>query len=675
MFLQRPIHAPATKVQEEAALKSREKERRRAEREQLEISTFFKPRKAALEEVAMNVGRQTSLTFMTEENPTSRKNSLNDCHPGKYIGLLYESSPEHRDLVSGQLAELSDAICTPSCRSYSAKLHGQASGHVGTYPRTEITSVTRSESQISLITTAALDRLRNISELETSPIPDSIRRSIEKTGIFRDTGIESSITFNQARVSLDERTRIEKLQSKSRNRSCSLMVNEGTASPRYLIRPRPQAAQPLNEGHSPRISMSQSHGHKQEVSQQTQAEQSCDKCPPRGEISTVRFQRAIVEQLASNSNQLPGRGKSNPLPILEAFSSHPPRKPISPPMTREQIALQSRIKRPSATVLVSESTQDELLQGENEGRVIQKNSQINQQPTNQPTLHSSKAPTEDFVGPNLAIDNDETGRPSRAGNTKQHIHQALNKESSDMREPNTTLFKVQSTTRSQASNLLDCGCIVSDTPISRDQGSQTPAFDISARSVSNIPVLESSIIWAGGTASHSTCLWQTAQDPKTSVNQFPRMYFLEAEHVPNNKDYMGERYDNQFEEERNAAMPCNDRPKYDIWEQEYVTAAIHDDSCNNDRFYEGMRGLHEYYGIHSTDSELLEALALFRHQELGDSESWAEDDKEKTDPYNLEGINFEGVYNQSLRQDIRYEHLSEEAEDLLRDFWRPQRTY
>lgn len=596
-FLQRPARALATKAHEKVVSKSHEKDGREADRERLEISTFFTQRKAPFEEVAVNARRQTSPTLMTEEHETSRKDSLNDCHAGKDMGLRFTTtSPERRNYVSSQLSQLSDTACTPGGRYYSSTSRRQAFGPVRAYPWSEATYANWSESQRPPIVRTALDRLRNIGELEASPIPDSIIRSLEKTRIFRDTGIEWGLALNQARVSLNEMAGIEKRQSNSPNRDCSLTVNEGTVSQHPLTQPHQQVALSLNKGHSPKICMSPCRRQKLDIFPPKQVEHPCCKCHPQGGISPVRSQQAVAEQLASNSGLLPCRAKSCPLP--EALYPQPPQKPTSPPITRGQIAQQARIRYPSETVKVAKSAKDGLLQDGNEDRAIQNNSPDNPQ--------SATAPKEPL---------------SRY--------------------------------------------IITDTSITRDPGYQTQSFDISARSVSTLPVLESNTIRAVDAASRPACLWPTVECHKMSVSQLPQRYFLETKQVPSNTIDMDEAYDDQFEEGRNAMVHCNEHVEWDIWEQEYVAAALLADRCGYVRFDESVTGPYNHYGIHSADPELWEVQALLPLPE-------------STDADNPECIPFQGAfppYRGGIGQNKGYEHVSDDAGDILRDFWRPQRTY
>lgn len=597
MFLQRPARALATKAHEKVVSKSREKDGREADRERLEISTFFNQRKAPFEEVAVNARRQTSPTFMTEEHATSRKDSLNDCHAGKDLGLRFTTtSPERRNYVSSQLSQLSDTVCTPGGRYYSSTPRRQASGPVRAYPWSETTYANWSESQRPPIVRTALERLRNIGELESSPIPDSIIRSLEKTGIFRDTGIEWGLALNQARVSLDEMAGIEKLQSNSPNRDCPLTVNESTVSQHPLTQPHQQVALSLNKGHSPKTCMSPSRCQKLDVSPLKQVEDPCGKCHPQGEISPVRSQQTVAEELASNSGLLPCRAKRCPLP--EALYPQPPQKPTSPPITREQVAQQSRIRCPSETVKVAKSAKDGLLQDGNEGRAIQKNSPNNQQ--------SATAP----------------------------------------KEPHSRY-------------------IITDTSISPDHSYQTQSFDISAISVSTLPVLESNTTKAVGAPSGPACLWPTVECHKMSVSQLPQRYFLETKQVPSNIIDMDEGFDDQFEEGRNAIVHCNKHAECDIWEQEYVAATLPADRCGYVRFDESVTGPYNHYGMHSADPELWEVQALLPLPE-------------STDADNPECIPFQGAfppYRGGIGQNKGYKHVSDDVGDILRDFWRPQRTY
>jgi hypothetical protein len=193
-FLQRSSRHMSSMKEDKASSKSREKEKRKAARAQVEISTFFKPRQMPLQPVPLNQGSRAPSAY-TRDRLSGSGNSDLDYN---YLDRHKERSqsfhnPEKPTLDFQRSGPASDILSAPircsqisSPQSVASKLSGKAT-----------TYISWSETQISQ--DAKSQDLRKLDRTQASPSSESVLRTLENTGIFRDTGI--SMAARRAAVS------------------------------------------------------------------------------------------------------------------------------------------------------------------------------------------------------------------------------------------------------------------------------------------------------------------------------------------------------------------------------------------------------------------------------------------------------------------------------------------
>ncbi|TGO34824.1 hypothetical protein BHYA_0181g00160 [Botrytis hyacinthi] len=175
--------------------KSRAKENKKVARAQDEIAEFFKPSKTPVRDNSPTVNHPTSPTSIFEVSLYERQ-LRKDREDDRYQYYTENSAArvdEKRShlMDSGNQQVHSNELQFPE--KLTPKLHSEdISNHKG-HSKTTDTIVTWSESQYSPGATTVLRRAREqCCQRQMSATPDSIRNSIERTGIFKDTGIESS---------------------------------------------------------------------------------------------------------------------------------------------------------------------------------------------------------------------------------------------------------------------------------------------------------------------------------------------------------------------------------------------------------------------------------------------------------------------------------------------------
>jgi hypothetical protein len=179
-FLQRSSKHVSSMKEDKISTKSREKEKRKAARAQDEISAFFKPNKTPLQPISLNKGSIASSNHAKDRRSGTiyrlgreRSRSFDFLEkPNVDFGRTKPSS----DIFSASVGR-SPAVNRPeNVPASTSKLSGRAS-----------TYISWSETQLSR--EAKSRDLNKIDRTRSSSTPESIRRSLENTGIFRDTGI------------------------------------------------------------------------------------------------------------------------------------------------------------------------------------------------------------------------------------------------------------------------------------------------------------------------------------------------------------------------------------------------------------------------------------------------------------------------------------------------------
>jgi hypothetical protein len=246
-FLQRSSRHISSMKEDKASSKSREKEKRKAARAQDEISTFFKPNRMPLQPIPLNQGNRAPSTYTRDRLSGSGNSDLMDHN---YLNRCKERSesfynPEKPTIDFQRSRPASDILSTPVRRSQIAGPQSDASKLSGR----ATTCISWSETQISQ--EAKSQDLRKLDRTGASPSSESVLRSLENTGIFRDTGIsmaarraavsshalEQPFKYDQMRTTETSARTTSTLQSTERVLSRDRLRSDGLTSPHSDHRP------------------------------------------------------------------------------------------------------------------------------------------------------------------------------------------------------------------------------------------------------------------------------------------------------------------------------------------------------------------------------------------------------------------------------------------------------
>ncbi|KAK0119023.1 hypothetical protein ONS96_012092 [Cadophora gregata f. sp. sojae] len=231
-FLQHSRARPQSDKENMVKSRSREKEREKSSRMQDEISTFFRPTRAHLQAVSPNCSGAAQDVFRKEPNlyskrldPEGDRDKYRDSEP-----LDLRSEPSRDFEVAGpffekyQVSHDYNASQRVDHSTNPPDSSSRVSGKATTY-------VSWSESQRSPVSTS---RHGSFDQRNISLTPDSVRRSIEKTRIFRGTGIENTLTvdLNQTNGSPEicERHNLRPDEDVQRDKSTDQLSTESNSS-------------------------------------------------------------------------------------------------------------------------------------------------------------------------------------------------------------------------------------------------------------------------------------------------------------------------------------------------------------------------------------------------------------------------------------------------------------
>ncbi|KAE8447624.1 hypothetical protein EG329_010595 [Mollisiaceae sp. DMI_Dod_QoI] len=346
-FLQRPNRQAQVDHGVQVRSKSREKEKRKASRAQEEITEFFRPSRKTLEEIHPNKNRRASsatkagkrsiyVEQVEQENRQSRDDIRSlDSRDRPYIGL------RQSDQSSGRLSTRDSLAPVITHRRKYHESTSKASEKATSY-------VSWSDTQLS--PSAASRRQTTIDGRRFSPAPESVRKSLENTGIFRNTGIERISEV----VHRPERPSSRKEESKATHRPeaahyserrTSNTPNRASAdleSTDHLLDARYHDKRPASPVRSRSPIKDTSHQFPNKI-----ASAEDDNIFP--EAGKVR-ERLVVEQFHPElgwyeTPDLVGRSASTAVDL--------PQEPKNTLVDRQQLAKIARIKRPSTALPIS----------------------------------------------------------------------------------------------------------------------------------------------------------------------------------------------------------------------------------------------------------------------------------------------------------------------------------
>jgi hypothetical protein len=355
-FLQHSSRYQPPPKEDRIKSKAREKEKRKTSRAQEEISDFFKP-KVPLKQIKTYNAGSSSIYTRNEysrhnrgsgqnrrQHSERRSESLD--HPEKpYLGFGKPRQSSNRRSTS---RGLSPAISYPrNIPNSDSRLSGKAT-----------TYISWSESQTS--PQGMGRRLANLDRRDTSPTPESIRRSIEETRIFQNTGIKIADSKQPRAAPMKE------LLERQVNRCEASESSTSTAAPSI----QSSGTHPELASRSPEQDMSRAILRPHSVKQSTELHRDSNA---RGNVSNQndptsrkRSNGPIIEHFDPQSGwdpQASSTGPSRPT-ITKGMTTEVPQQPMSAPIDREQLARRARIKRPSTTLpLIRQAVGDQALEG------------------------------------------------------------------------------------------------------------------------------------------------------------------------------------------------------------------------------------------------------------------------------------------------------------------------
>ncbi|KAF7959558.1 hypothetical protein EAE96_001174 [Botrytis aclada] len=338
--------------------KSRLKEKKKAARAQNEIAEFFKPPKTPVRDDSPNIDHLTSPTS-TFEVPLYERQLRKDREDDRYRYYTEPSAArvdEKRShlMDSGHQQVQSNELQFPD--KTTPKLQSEEISNHKVHSKTTDTIVTWSESQYSPGATMTLRRAREqYCQRQMSATPDSVRNSIERTGIFKGTGIEGS---SRRKSNIQEPTN-EEVHGAGGMNIISTIGSLVETSREFSSLGTDSAVNSHETGRPPGFQqpdcLPQLSSHVQQITEEPflrgtnpVAVEARDKGP----------HRIVVEYYDPNRGWYRG-GESGPPPKSPENHAKPTNALTTTPLTRQQIARSAKIKHPSTTLPVIREASDE----------------------------------------------------------------------------------------------------------------------------------------------------------------------------------------------------------------------------------------------------------------------------------------------------------------------------
>lgn len=349
-FLQRP--GRRSQVNDSILVpKSRAKENKKAARAQDEIAEFFKPSKTPVRDNSPTIDHPTSPNSILEASlyeKQLRKYREDDRYQYYTENTVARVDEKRSHLMdSGNQQVRSNELQFPE--NFTPKLHSEDISNHKVHSKTTDTIVTWSESQYSPGATTALRRAgEQCCQRQMSATPDSIRNSIERTGIFKDTGIESSSRWkSNIQEPMDEEFHgpggkdiisiIANLVETSRESSS--LGTDSAINSNETVRP-PNFQQP--------DCLPQLPSHMQKKIEEPFLKGSNSVAV---EARDKRLRRTVIEYYDPNRGWYRGK-ESGPPSKSPEHHAKPTTALATTPLTRKQMARNAKIKRPSTTLPV-----------------------------------------------------------------------------------------------------------------------------------------------------------------------------------------------------------------------------------------------------------------------------------------------------------------------------------
>ncbi|KAF5867991.1 uncharacterized protein Bfra_007187 [Botrytis fragariae] len=338
--------------------KIRVKEKKKAARAQDEIAEFFKPSKTPARDNNPTIDHRTSPTSIFEVSLYERQ-LRRDREDDRYR-YYTEDSEVRIDEKRSQLMDSGNQQVQPNELQFPEKLtpkhHSEEISNSKVHSKATDTIMTWSESQHSPGATMALRQAREqCCQRQMSATPDSIRNSIERTGIFKDTGIESS---SRRKSNIQEPMNDELHGSGGKDiistigslvetsREFSSLGTDSAISSH-------ETGRPLNSQQSDCLLQLPSQ-------MQKKIEEPLLKWsnPVAVEARDKGLRRTVIEYYDPNRGWYRGEEPGSPSKSPEHHAK-PTTALTTTPLTRQQMARNAKIKRPSTTLPVIREASDE----------------------------------------------------------------------------------------------------------------------------------------------------------------------------------------------------------------------------------------------------------------------------------------------------------------------------
>jgi hypothetical protein len=367
-FLQRSGRHVSVK-EDKAISKSREKETRKAARAQDEISMFFKSNKIPLQPTSLNKGSVASSTHAKD-----RRSAASDQLDPDYLARHHErsqsfDSPQKPSLDFTRTKPTSDILSASVGRNPVINRLEYGPHSPSKISEGASTNISWSETQVSREANPA--KLSKIHRIGASSTPESIRRSLEKTGIFRDTGISMSARRTAASPHIYGRP-----SKRGQTRSTGNPARS-TSTPESGGR----VASPARLGNH---ELTSSHGvHRPDPGEGFHTSHAKDDIAQTGGGEMIR-ERIVIEHFDPKLGwyERQRSGECGQEIATTATKGGVPEQPKSAPIDRLQRAKMARIKRPPTTVPLprpSLARDGAIFKNPLEGR-MQTNTNVDQEP-------------------------------------------------------------------------------------------------------------------------------------------------------------------------------------------------------------------------------------------------------------------------------------------------------
>lgn len=360
-FLQRPKYSQSTERESKVTSQLRQKEKRKASQAQEEISIFFKPPKRQLEDASGNDREPRSVLCVSDQQVHSWKKIATHNYRHSYdeseLGL--NDLPKNPFLGLCQPAPSNDSLCVPRGPPLVALNPEIIADSVSRLSEKATSYITWSESQFSPSRATHSKTQCHFDRLYTSPTPESVRKAIENSGIFNDTGIDLTKDLRRSR---------EKFASKlnaGRHRQPSMEaqvaagghdisgITHASLVGTYSSKPPHFIGETSSQNHNQSLELYV----KPEKSSRKQprrriGDASADAKPDTAESGTGKV---MIEQYNRESEQhyRQDSGGPNKIPGEDLLIAEIMREVDGRPVTREQLARSARIKLPPTTLPIT----------------------------------------------------------------------------------------------------------------------------------------------------------------------------------------------------------------------------------------------------------------------------------------------------------------------------------